>query len=160
MSRLKDLRKYINKEINKMPDKDDRISAANHLYGVSLAATILAKKRGLDPELAAIAAMLHDLYAYKSGSYDDHAHLGAELAREILTELKLTTGEETDIICSAIYHHDDKYSVDSPMDELLKDADVIHHTLNDTTKTVKEKEQSRYDSIVKELGLNNFDQQT
>jgi uncharacterized protein len=29
-----------------------------------------------------MAAMLHDLYAYKSGSYDDHAHKGAELARQ------------------------------------------------------------------------------
>ena len=153
MSRLKDLRKYISKELEKMPDADECISAAAHLYGVSLAATMLAKKRGLDPELAAIAAMLHDLHAYKSGSYDDHAHKGAELAREILTELKLTTEDETDIICSAIYHHDDKYAVDLPMDELLKDADVIHHTLNDTAKPVKEKEQARYDKIMKEFGL-------
>ena len=114
---------------------------------------MLAKKRGLDPELASMAAMLHDLHAYKSGSYDDHAHKGAELAREILTELKLTTEDETDIICSAIYHHDDKYAVDLPMDELLKDADVIHHTLNDTAKPVKEKEQARYDKIMKEFGL-------
>ena len=154
MSRLKDLRKYINKELMKMPDEDDRISAVNHLYGVSLAATMLAKKRGLDPELAAMAAMLHDMHAYKTGSYDDHAHKGADLAREILTELELTNPEETDLICSAIYHHDDKYSVDGPMDELLKDADVIHHTLNDTAKPIKEKEQARYDRIMEEFGIN------
>ncbi|MBR1675385.1 MAG: hypothetical protein IJ703_10570 [Eubacterium sp.] len=79
--------------------------------------------------------------------------MGADLAREILADLKLTTDEETDIICSAIHHHDDKYSVDSPMDELLMDADVIHHTLNDTAKPVKEKEQARYDKIMKELGM-------
>ena len=154
MSRLKDLRKYINKELMKMPDEDDRISAVNHLYGVSLAATMLAKKRGLDPELAAMAAMLHDMHAYKTGSYDDHAHKGADLAREILTELELANPEETDLICSAIYHHDDKYSVDGPMDELLKDADVIHHTLNDTAKPVKDKEQARYDRIMEEFGIN------
>ena len=29
-----------------------------------------------------MAAMLHDLHAYKTGSYDDHAHKGAELAKE------------------------------------------------------------------------------
>ena len=154
MSRLKDLRKYINKELMKMSDEDDRISAVNHLYGVSLAATMLAKKRGLDPELAAMAAMLHDMHAYKTGSYDDHAHKGADLAREILTELELANPEETDLICSAIYHHDDKYSVDGPMDELLKDADVIHHTLNDTAKPVKDKEQARYDRIMEEFGIN------
>ena len=153
MGRLKELRKYVNAELLKMADADDRISAVNHLYGVSLAATILAKKRGLDPELAAMAAMLHDLYAYRSGSYEDHAHKGAELARSILEELQLTDPSETEIICSAIYHHDDKGAVDSPMDELLKDADVIHHTMNDASKAIKEKEQERYDRISAELGL-------
>ena len=153
MSRLKDLRKYVNAQLMQMEDPEDRISAVNHLYGVSLAATMLARKRGLDPELAAMSAMLHDLHAYKSGSYDDHAHKGAELAREILTELGLTNQEETEIICSAIYHHDDKRSVDAPMDELLKDADVIHHTMNDTAKPIKEKEQERYDRISEEFDL-------
>ena len=153
MSRLKDLRKYINEEINKMPDKDDRISAANHLYGVSLAATILAKKRGLDPELASMAAMLHDIYAYKSGSYDNHAHKGAEMARDILQKLNLTDEAETEIICSAIYHHGDKLVVDAPFDELLKDADVISHTLNDPIKDIKDKEKERYEAICKEFGM-------
>ncbi len=153
MGRLKELRKYVNKELCGIKDEDDRISAVNHLYGVSLAAAILARKRGLDPEIAAMSAMLHDLYAYKSGSYDDHAHKGADLAREILGELKITNDEETDTICSAIYHHDDKYATDSPMDELLKDADVMHHTLNDTSKAIKEKEQVRYDKLCEELGI-------
>ena len=153
MGRLKELRKYINSELEKMENTDDIISAANHLYGVSLAATILAKKRGMDPEIAAMAGMLHDLHAYKTGSYDDHAHKGADLARDILGKLNLTSDEETETICSAIYHHDDKYATDSPMDELMKDADVIHHTLNDTSKAIKEKEQARYDRICEELGL-------
>ena len=153
MGRLKELRKYVNKELCGIKDEDDRISAINHLYGVSLAATILAKKRGLDPEIAAMSAMLHDLHAYKTGSYDDHAHKGAELAREILGKLKLTSEEETDAICSAIYHHDDKAAIDSPMDELLKDADVIDHCFKDASKPVKEKEQKRYDALCKELGL-------
>ena len=48
MSRLKELRKYINDEISKMPDEDERIAATIHLYGVSLVCVMLAKKRGLD----------------------------------------------------------------------------------------------------------------
>ena len=110
MSRLKDLRTYIDKELANITDSDKRTSATAHLYGVSLA----------------MSGMLHDLHAYKSGSYDDHAHLGADLARKVLEELGITSKEETDIICSAIYHHDDKLVTDSPMDELLKDADVIY----------------------------------
>ena len=100
-----------------------------------------------------MAAMLHDLYAYKSGSYDDHAHKGAELAREILEKLSLTTPEETELICSAIYRHDDKHTIDSPADEALKDADVIHHCLNDPSKAVKEKEKARYESLLREFGM-------
>ncbi len=153
MSRLKELRNYVDAELNKIDDPDKRTSAIAHLYGVSLAATIIAKKRGLDPEIAAMAAMLHDLHAYKTGSYDDHAHKGAELAREILRELKLTDDAETEMICSAIYHHDDKLVTDGPMDEVLKDADVIDHCLKDSSKPVKEKEQARFDALCAEFGM-------
>ena len=153
MSRLKELRKIVDAELNRMEDSDKRISAVNHLYGVSLAATMIAKKRGLDPELAAMAAMMHDLAAYKSGSYDDHAHKGAVLARDILAELGMTDEKATDLICSAIYHHDDKLVVDDPMDEVLKDADVIHHCMNDLAKTVKEKERARFAALCEEFGM-------
>ncbi len=153
MSRLKDLRKVVDAELNKMEDSDKRTSAIAHLYGVSLAATMIAKKRGLDPEIAAMAAMLHDLYAYKTGSYDDHAHKGADLAREILEELKLTDEAETEMICSAIYHHDDKLVEDAPMNEVLKDADVIDHCLKDASKPVKENEQARFDKLCVEFGM-------
>lgn len=153
MSRLKELRKYVDNELNAMEDADKRNSAFVHLYGVSLAATMIAKKRGLDPETASMAAMLHDLYAYKTGSYDDHAHKGAELAREILSEMKLTDDAGTEMICSAVYHHDDKLVVDSAMDEVLKDADVIHHCMNDLSKPVKEKEQARFDKLCAEFGM-------
>ena len=67
--------------------------------------------------------------------------------------MKLTNREETELICSAIYHHDDKLTMDAPFDELLKDADVIHHTMNDTGKAIKDKEKERYDRICKEFGL-------
>lgn len=125
-----------------------------HLYGVSLAATMIAKKRGLDPEIASMAAMLHDLHAYKTGSYNDHAPKGVDLARKILGELKLTDDVETELICSAIYHHDDKLVTDTPMDEVLKDADVIHHCVNDLSKAVKEKEQARFDKVPVNFAIN------
>ena len=154
MSRLKELRKYIYKELNKMDDEDKRRSAVAHLYGVSLAATMIAKKRGLDPEIASMAGMLHDLHAYKTGSYDDHAHKGAELAQKILGKLDITNEVEKEMVCSAIYHHDDKLVTDSPMDEVLKDADVIHHCMNDLSKDIKEKEQTRFKNLCDEFGMN------
>jgi len=153
MSRLKELRKYVYKELFKMDDQDELAAAITHLNGVALAATLLAKKRGFDPEVAAMAGVLHDLHAYKTGSYDEHEHKGSELARQILKKLELTNPEETDLICSAIYHHGDKLVVDSPFDELLKDADVISHTLNDPTKAIKDKEKVRFESLYEELNI-------
>ena len=154
MSRLKTIRAKVTTLLQPLPE-DTRISAVNHLYGVSLAATMIGMRRGLDStdiELVSIAAMLHDIYAYTSGSYDDHAHKGAEMARSILREVGIE-GEDENKICSAIYHHDDKATVDSPLDEVLKDADVVHHCMNDLSKAVKEKERERFTRICSEFGL-------
>ena len=156
MSRLKELRKYVDEELMRMEDTKKRNGAFVHLYGVSLAASMISEKRGMDTEIACMAAMLHDLAAYRSGSYEDHAHKGAVLAREILEKLGLTTEEETEIICSASYHHDDKLVVDSPMDEVLKDADVIHHCMNDLSKEIKDKEKKRYAALRKEFGIDRY----
>lgn len=153
MGRLKQLRNYVDQRLDGL-DAEKHSGAIVHLYGVSLAATVIAAKRGLDAELLSMAAMLHDLYAYQSGSYDDHAHKGAALAKEILENLGLTDEKETEIICSAIYHHDDKLQVDGPAEEALKDADVMHHCMNDLSKPVKEKEKARFENLCLEFGLN------
>ena len=152
MSRIKDLQKRVHKILkDNMDDNQKRAGAIAHLHGVSLAAVMIAKKRGENPELAAMAGLLHDLYAYKSGSYDDHAHKGADYAKDVLTELEITNKEETAVICSAIWHHDSKAETDSPMDEVLKDADVIHHSLGDPTKEVKEHEKERFAKLSDEF---------
>ncbi|MCR5813231.1 MAG: hypothetical protein K6G15_01890 [Desulfovibrio sp.] len=153
MARLKTLRAYVNQQLESMPDLDKRQSAFVHLYGVSLAAALIAEKRKLNTEFACMAAMLHDLHAYLSGSYEDHARLGAELAKTILDTLQLTSPKETEIICSAIARHDDKDRVDGDLDEVLKDADVMHHTFHDLAKAVKDKEKARYLALRQEFGL-------
>jgi len=62
--------------------------------------------------------------------------------------------EELDTICSAIWHHNDKENTDSSMDEVLKDADVIDHSLTDPTKEVKSHEAARYARLCDEFGWN------
>jgi len=63
---------------------------------------MIAKKRRQNSELAAMSGLLHDLWAYKSGSYDDHAHHGADYARKVLGKIEITIdkfgyeGERTD----------------------------------------------------------------
>ena len=151
MSRVKDLQKQIHRILKGMDDNQKRAAAIAHLHGVSLAAVMIAKKRGEDPELAAMAGLLHDMYAYKTGSYEDHARRGGEYARKILADLDITSKEETEIICCAISHHDNKAEIDAPMDEVLKDADVIHHSLGDPTKEIKAHEQIRYEKLCREF---------
>ena len=157
MSRLKELRKYIDKKLAKWIDDDvDRAKAEAHLYGVSFAAALIAQRRGMSSqqtELLQMAGMLQDCYAYKTGSYEDHAHKGAELAGKILDELGITSPDENSLIQSAIYHHNDKAAVDSPADEVLKDADAMHHIYNDLSKPVKEREAARYADLKKEFGI-------
>lgn len=150
MSRIKELQKQV---IKVLASTNDPVKAMAHLHGVSLTAVMIAKKRGENEELAAMAGLLHDLWAYKSGSYNDHANFGADYARKVLDKTGLTDPAETDIICSAIRHHDDKASVDGPFDEVLKDADVIDHCLTDPTKEIKEKERERYEKLCREFGL-------
>ncbi len=150
MSRIKDLQKNVFKVL---AETAEPMKAMAHLHGVSLAAVMIARRRGQDPELAAMAGLLHDLWAYRSGSYDNHAHLGADYARKVLGKMELTTSDETESICDAIWHHDDKASIDSPFAEVLKDADVIDHCLTDPAKEIKEKERSRYEKLCREFGL-------
>ena len=153
MGRLKELRKMVLKELKEMDDRKKRDAAVIHLSGVALAASMIAEKRGLNNELACMAGLMHDLAAYLSGSYDDHAHKGAKIAERLLSELGETTEEENRIICSMIYHHNDKDTVDSEMDEVLKDADVIHHCFEDLSKPVKDKEKERFNALIREFGL-------
>lgn len=46
-----------------------------------------------------------------------------------------------------------KLVTDAPMDEVLKDADVIHHCMNDLSKDIKAKEKERFDKLCVEFGM-------
>ncbi len=153
MGRVRDIRARVDQELARIEDSDRRRGAFVHLAGVSLAAGLLAEKRGVSAELAQIAGLLHDLAAYMTGSYEDHARKSAECAKTLLASLGLTTAEETERICTAISRHDDKERVDTPLDEVLKDADVMQHTMQDLTKAVKDKEKARYVALRREFGL-------
>lgn len=89
-------------------------------------ARILAQKRDLNVALAEAAAALHDIYVIVTGSYSNHAKLGAPIAKKILEETGGFTEFEIKAITDAVYHHSEKevYS-DDPYIELIKDADVF-----------------------------------
>lgn len=153
MNRIEILRQYIDEILLNMTDVKERRCAYVHLYGVAQSCTLIALKRGGNTELATMAGMLHDIYAYAKMDRKDHAHKGSILAREILTSLQITNDFETKIICDAIYLHGNKESVHSDFDEVLKDADVLQHCLYNPMFEIMPHEKSRYEKLKIEFGI-------
>ena len=151
--RLESVRVMVDEMLIQIGDAEEKRCAYLHLYGVSQFAAMLAQKRGLDPELAAIAGMFHDFYAYKTNIHEFHAQNGAESARPIIRDLGIFTKEEQKTILSAIFHHSDKNTVNDVYDEIVKDADVLQHYYYNVNKTVHVNEAARLKKILNELFL-------
>ena len=109
-----------------MKDDEERRCAYLHLYGVAQACAMLAIKRKENVELAIIAGMLHDIYSYANMDPNDHAHKGAEMARNMLNSTNAFREEEINVVCTAIYN------------PLCK---------------IKEEEEKRFSSLKMEFGL-------
>lgn len=154
INRIEKVREAVDNILLNMTDNNERRCAYVHLYGVAQAAALIAEKRNEDTELSVIAAMLHDIYSYKNMYTTDHAHKGAAMAKEILTELKIFSCEEIDKIYSAIYHHSDKHTINESFDEILKDADVMQHILYNPLFEIKAHEQERFNNLKNEFGMN------
>jgi len=154
VNRVEVLREYIDEALLGMADTFNRRCAYLHLYGVAQACALIALKRGENVELATMSGMLHDFHTYKTGDHTNHAVLGAILAREVLDELRLTTLEETNIICSAIHNHSSKNGQFSALDEILIDADVMQHVLYNYSAPIMEYEKERFAKLAKEFSLN------
>jgi len=153
MNRIESLRRHIDAALLPMPDPFERRCAYVHLYGVAQFCALIAMKRGEDAELATMAGMLHDYYAFKHMDPENHGPKGALLAREVLTELSLTSDEETDMICTAIHSHSDKDGRFDAFTEILIDADVMQHCLYDITMPVAQREMDRFQSLIEEFCL-------
>lgn len=154
MSRLKYIRDIIIKTESYGQSREDQLIKFAHLQGVASIGQVLAIKRGLNPEIAAVAGLLHDIYTYRTGLTELHAHNGEEEARVILRDSGVFTEEEQSITRSAIRKHSDKSLVDGPYDELLKDADVLEYYLAHPHELSPPVRCSRLAVVFKELGLN------
>jgi len=151
MGRIEKVREVVDEILVNMSDHEERRCAYLHLYGVSQACALLALKRKENVELAVIAGMLHDIYTYANLDSRDHAHKGAEMARDILDSVDIFTEDERELICTAIYNHSDKLTIHSWLDEILKDADVMQHVLYNPLFDIKQHEQKRFGSLKAEF---------
>lgn len=109
-----------------------------HMYSSSQLAKLIAIRRGMDIELASIAAALHDIAVVRTMKSKGHAEFAEEHVRNAIekynngtwADLPQITKEEEDLLVNAIIKHSDKgtYSNDA-LAELLKDVDSIDRYL-------------------------------
>ncbi len=128
-----------------------RRAVYTHLLGTAHFAAMLAMKRGADSEAAELAGLLHDISTYLTGNGEDHARKGAALALRILGDLQLGTPQQQEQIALTVQRHSDKEHIQTPLDEVLKDADVLDHVFN--YKMLIRREIPRLHALEQELGL-------
>lgn len=124
MEKLKALRVLMNERIAAAYNPEDIPNFVDHLYGVSTCAMLLARRRGLDAQLAGAMGLVHDIWTLTTGDGRKHGEKGAPIAHALVLEAGYTI-EEADIVADALRHHSDKAALHGPYAELLKDADTL-----------------------------------
>lgn len=135
-----------------------------HMYSSSQLAKLLAIHRGIDPELAGIAAALHDIGVVMSKKHEGHAEAAAPYIhgfierynRESGTKLSGVTQEEMEAIVRAIVQHSEKeLNSEDPFVELLRDVDSIDGYLHGVE--VEGGRLKRCKRVMRELGIEHPD---
>jgi uncharacterized protein len=110
-----------------------------HMFSSSQLAKVLAMRRGMDVELASLAAALHDISVIATKKTERHAQVAEEYVRAAIsrynngpwTKLPRITKEEEDMLVNVIVQHSDKdVATDDPLAELLKDVDSLDRYLH------------------------------
>lgn len=110
-----------------------------HLYSSLQVAKILAMKRGLNVEIGAIAAALHDIAVIVTKQTNDHAKNGEKYVRKIIEaynesisndRLKISESELEIIVNSIIKHSEVEIFSEDSYVELLKDVDAYDKYLH------------------------------
>ena len=155
MNRIDRLYTYLNKYVFLDDRRELRHIYLMHMQGVAQFAAMIALRRGVNPEIATIAGLLHDIHTLDTLDTIKHAQKGAKEAREILTQIGGYSIEEKDAICDAIKHHSDKKTVHAQLDEVLKDADVMQHCMYNVHMLPSDKDAPRFSRLLNEFGMQN-----
>jgi len=120
------LHQLILEQEGKLEERDETLAWESiHMASSARCAWLLAMERGVDPELAACAAAVHDFGRILTGRQKGHAEAGYEPVKVFLRETGKFTEEEIEIIAAAVKNHSLKTETGSPIEEIVKDADVI-----------------------------------
>ena len=141
INRIEVISAVVSEMIATLPE-ERRQKAYIHLFGTAQNA-----------ELAQISGLLHDYRKYLTGVDEKHAEESADAVMPILAKTGLFSVCEIGNITRAIANHSDKENVGLPLDEVLKDADILQHVLQNTTLPIRDKYEKRFEKLKKEFSL-------
>jgi uncharacterized protein len=98
-----------------------------HMISCAKVGYMLALERGLDPIICACACALHDYGRILTGCQENHGEAGTIPVQILLQAMDLFTENEVYMISLAVANHSKKGEVGSPLEELVKDADLIDY---------------------------------
>ena len=112
---------------DKVPEKRDTFISWEkvHMASCGKLGYLLARKRGVNPVLAACACSIHDYGRVITGLQEGHAEAGYLPALDFLRGTGLFTEEEVEEMALAVKNHSKKGEEGTPLEEIVKDADVI-----------------------------------
>ena len=84
---------------------------------------VLARAEGLDPFLAELAALLHDVGRSQPGPEAEHGARSEAMAAPLLASLPLSDGEREAVLHAVRWHNSGR--ADSPLLCILRDADML-----------------------------------
>ncbi len=156
MKRLTKVQDMLFKYMNNVSTNNDRVYPLSweivHIASAPQFAKMLAEKRGVDPELAAIATTVHDFGRIVTGIQENHAEAGYLPLRNWLQELNLFNENEIEIIAAAGKNHSSKDVVGTPVEEIVKDSDIVDCYLHGHVIS-KKSHRKRLAKVKKELNL-------
>lgn len=131
-----------------------------HMFTSAQLAKLYALKKGLDPDLCAMAAVLHDIAVVEGKFRENHDGLATEYVKGAIERYndggrynrEPITDEEQELILSAVTVHGYKDEVsDNPYAEMIKDVDSLDaylHGLN-----TEKSRHTRVRGFLEEIGI-------
>ncbi|NHJ88016.1 MAG: HD domain-containing protein [Asgard group archaeon] len=147
-------------------ESDDRelpmLWSMMHMFSMCQLSKLVALRRGLNPEFAAMTCAFHDIYTFIEGKTEDHGAKAEKYIREIVDEfnthkresLAEINEEETTHIIEIVRLHSDKNSISNDQYvELLRDVDSLDSYLHGTTPGRKSGRIPRCNRLLQEFNI-------
>lgn len=130
MKKLLRLQSALLKEIDKyeklIPERDHFIDWERvHIVSCAKIGYMMAEERGIDPILAGAACACHDYGRIITGKQPGHAEAGYIPVQDFLKKTGLFDDDEIMQIATAVKNHSKKEEIGTPLEEIVKDADVL-----------------------------------